>query len=252
MQDRRLIFHFKEFSMRQAASGQRINTDSCVFGDCLRSLPDSAPPPTACLDIGCGTGLLAIMMAAKFPAAQVTGIEPAKAIAEIARENAASCPWQDRIVVETIRLQDFSGYAESEGYDLIACNPPFFQNSQLSADALRAIARHDVELTSEDVAKGIARLLSPVGTAWLLCTSADESVWIRQFEATGLMPAEIFRMRDHPDAKPHATAVGFLNSNAVIPGKSQPTTVREITYRDRHGGEYSPWMQEYRKRWHPY
>jgi tRNA1Val (adenine37-N6)-methyltransferase len=252
MQDRRLIFHFKEFSMRQADSGQRINTDSCVFGDCLRPLPESAPPPSTCLDIGCGTGLLAIMLAAKFPTAKITALEPATEIAAIARENAASCPWHDRIHVEIQRLQEFSCPEQSRGYDLIACNPPFFQNSQISSDTLRAIARHDVELSATDVGTGIARLLAPGGTAWLLCATADESQWIRIFEVAGLCQAKAIQMKDHPDAKAHATAIAFHHRGVNSKNKTPPEVTDTITYRDAPGGGYSGWMQRYRQRWHPF
>jgi tRNA1Val (adenine37-N6)-methyltransferase len=245
MQDRRLIFHFRDFSMRQAPSGQRINTDSCTFGDALRPAGEIGQEPARCLDIGCGTGLLAIMMAAKFPDSQVTGIEPVADLAEIARENAAASPWHRRIEIHTSRLDELAASSKLQ-FDLIACNPPFFSSGPKSEDPIRAMARHDGTLGMNETVDGIATLLTPAGTAWILCPAKDQDAWISRFAGYDLNIAGIKVFTDHPEARPHACALGFMRIEI-----NRAPLREEIFYRTGPGGDASPWMKDYRRRWHP-
>ncbi len=238
--------------MRQARTGQRINTDSCVFGDCLHPLLENATQPSHCLDIGCGTGILAIMMAAKFPRAKVLAIEPATEIAALAQENAAASPWHDRISVEVTRLQEFTAKNGNTQFDFIACNPPFFRDSQISTDPLRAMARHDTDLPVTVVATGIMKLLSHKGTVWILCPFEKELMWVEQFKQCGLVAAKINRLQDHPDATPHATAIGFIRKSDDFAIRLESSIHQTISYREESGGAHSKWMKDYRKRWHPF
>lgn len=231
--------------MRQAPSGQRINTDSCVFGDLIMPRGPTESEPERCLDIGCGTGLLAIMMASKFPSACVTAIEPVDELAEIARENAAGCPWHLRIAVEAMRLQDLAAQS-GHRFDLIACNPPFFSSGQKSADPIRAMARHNDTLTLQETATGIAALLTPGGTAWILCPAASREDWIAELSTHGLAIAAVIDLTDHPGAIPHASALAFVRE-----GQKRGPSRQAIFYRTGPAGDPSPWMKDYRRRWHP-
>lgn len=110
------------------------------------------------LDIGTGTGLIALMLAQRAPQAQVVGIDVAE-IAE-AQANAAASPWAARITMVRQPVQEF---APAEGFDLVVSNPPFFAESLTSPDAGRTTARHTVRLSFEELRDAAVRLLKPGG-----------------------------------------------------------------------------------------
>ena len=117
------------------------------------------------LDVGTGTGLIALMMAQRFPEAQVLGIDiDAEAVAQ-AQENVAASPFADRI---TILQEDFSTpltslFSPLTSFDAIVCNPPFFTNSLPCPDDKRTMARHDKTLTYRTLATNAWQLLSDDG-----------------------------------------------------------------------------------------
>ncbi len=233
-------FQFKQFAMIQRDSGQRINTDSCAFGDLVEG-----NSPSRILDVGCGTGVLTLMMAQKYSAAQITGIEIDPNDATVAAENFVSSPWQNRLQVLNLRVQDFKQPNETK-FDLILCNPPFFRSSTKSQDPARALARHDDQLPAGELAASIGRLLSPSGIAWLLCAADEEGRWLNAFCKVGLSLRNKISLADNPEALPHAIAISFVDEN------SPQVQSRRIDYRVASGGERSIWMAQHRARWFPF
>ena len=112
------------------------------------------------LDIGTGTGLIAIMAAQRSPEAHITAIDIDSECIEQARQNVAASPWPDRIELIYSSLQDF---APATHFDTIISNPPYFVSSLRSPDAARSIARHTDTLSFDDLTRGVCRLLSPEG-----------------------------------------------------------------------------------------
>ena len=145
-------FRFKQFEILQDRCAMKVGTDGVLLGAW-------ASGGTRILDIGCGTGLIALMMAQRFPAAQVVGIDIDEEACGQARENVTASPFGDRIDVAHCRLQDYSG----EEFDAIVSNPPFFLNSLKNPDSKRAMARHADTLPFRDLWQGVKRLLSENG-----------------------------------------------------------------------------------------
>lgn len=145
-------FRFKKFEILQDRCAMKVGTDGVLLGAW-------ASGGTRILDIGCGTGLIALMMAQRFPAAQVVGIDIDEEACGQARENVAASPFGDRIDVAHCRLQDYSG----EEFDAIVSNPPFFLNSLKNPDSKRAMARHADTLPFRDLWQGVKHLLSENG-----------------------------------------------------------------------------------------
>lgn len=110
------------------------------------------------LDIGTGTGVIALMLAQRAPEAHVTGIDIADT--SQARENADASPWGARLTFATCPAQAFESPAP---FDLIVSNPPFFDDSLLCPDAGRSAARHTVTLTFDALCDAVVRLLAPTG-----------------------------------------------------------------------------------------
>ena len=127
------MFHFKHFSIRQQQSTMKVGTDGVLIGAWAKT-----SKPKYILDVGCGTGLISLMMAQRYPNAHVIGIDIDKSSVEEARYNAQQSNWNERIQIQHIALQDFQF---QHRFDLIVSNPPFFKESTLSSDIQRNKAR---------------------------------------------------------------------------------------------------------------
>ena len=116
------------------------------------------PSDRRMLDIGTGTGLIALMLAQRAPEASVIGVD----IDDVgqARENADASPWGDRVAFERCAVQEFS---TPELFDLIVSNPPFFVDSLTCPDEGRTAARHAVHLPFDELRDAVLRLLAPAG-----------------------------------------------------------------------------------------
>ena len=120
------------------------------------------------LDIGTGTGLIALMMAQRFPDAHVDAIDIDADAAAQAEDNARRSPFADRVAVRCVSLQEFEIERE---YDSIVCNPPFFTQSLQSPDSKRTLARHSVALPFDDLLRHARRLLSEDGVLSIVVPS---------------------------------------------------------------------------------
>lgn len=148
------MFTFKQFEIRQDRCAMKVGTDGVLLGAWAR-----VEHCRRILDIGTGTGLVALM-AAQRSGAEVLGIDlDADAVGQ-AGENVAASPWKDRVRVMEADVKEFSN---PQLFDAILCNPPYFENSLKCADAARTMARHTDTLTFEELAKSAARLLAPEG-----------------------------------------------------------------------------------------
>ena len=138
------VFKFKQFTIHQDKTAMKIGTDSILFGSWLQT-------NTSCksiLDIGTGTGLLALMMAQKNPEATITALEIDLDAFSQAQENVANCKWTDRI---DLVHANANLWRTDKKYDLLISNPPYFQNSLKSIGFARTNARHQVDFIIEDL-----------------------------------------------------------------------------------------------------
>lgn len=132
----------------------KVGTDGVLVGAWTRVLPSDR----RMLDIGTGTGLIALMLAQRAPEARITGIDVAS-VAE-ARANADRSPWGDRVEMVQCPIQQ---YATCEPFDLIVSNPPFFVDSLTCPDAGRTSARHAVALPFGELRDSVVGLLADEG-----------------------------------------------------------------------------------------
>ena len=147
-------FTFKQFEVRQERCAMKVGTDGVLLGAWAR-----VGHCHRVLDMGTGTGLVALMTAQRSQAHIVAIDLDADAVAQ-ATENAFSSPWSSRIqVVEA----DARAVSDIHPFDAILCNPPFFENSLKCPDSARTMARHTDTLTFDELARSASRLLSPEG-----------------------------------------------------------------------------------------
>ena len=122
------------------------------------------------LDLGTGTGIIPILMEAKTKAAQLIGLEIQKESAEMARRSVALNDLQDKIQIVDGDIKEAGQLFDAASFDVITCNPPYMisQHGLQNPDSPKAIARHEVLCTLEDVIKASARLLKPGGKLYMV------------------------------------------------------------------------------------
>lgn len=152
-------FRFRQFTIQQPRAAMRVGTDGVLLGAWAR-----ADAPKRILDIGTGTGLIALMMAQRFPAAEVNAVEVEEGARLDALENFSRSSWADRIRIVGYDILDFAASQPAGGYDLIVCNPPFFRDSLPNARNVYTLARHQGELRVETLFKAARHLLGAEGT----------------------------------------------------------------------------------------
>ena len=157
------IFRFKQFCVNQSGCGMRISTDAVLLG----AWADFSASKRI-LDVGTGTGILALMAAQRCQDARIDAIEIDKEASAMAQENVGNNRWKDRITIHNCDFLDFDG---DEKYDYIITNPPYFQTGERAADNRRAQARHTDSLPFERLFAGCARLLASTGRIGIIAPS---------------------------------------------------------------------------------
>lgn len=154
-------FTFKQFHISHHRCAMKVGTDGTLLG-AWASLPHTC---RHILDIGTGSGLIAIMAAQRHAEAHIDAIDiDADCIAQ-ACENVADCPWSNRITLHHTPVQ---GFMPEHKFDAIISNPPYFVDSLLSPDEKRSTARHTATLPFEELVAGVIRLLAPGGSFSLI------------------------------------------------------------------------------------
>lgn len=170
-------FKFKQFTIEGGQSGMPVSTDGVLLGAWA-----FATSPQHILDIGTGTGLLALMCAQRFPQASITAVDIDEHAFQAASHNVAHSPWANRIQVAQ---QNILQTQLNTPVDAIICNPPYFNDGQQSQHAQRATARHTDRLNHGDLLQAMARLLTPLGTASLILPAVEGEQFIAQAEQQG-------------------------------------------------------------------
>lgn len=207
-------FTFKQFEIQQDRCAMKVGTDGVLLGAWARG-------GQRILDIGSGTGLISLMMAQRFPDAQVWGIDIDPDACGQARENVAASPFADRVEIACCALQDLSEerllreqnermemgngkvLKELEGdektmekseatkadgmlFDAIVSNPPFFVNGLKNPDSKRALARHSDSLPFSVLMRSVKRWLSDEGVFSAIVPAEVLEVFVSEAYCSGL------------------------------------------------------------------
>ena len=157
-------FQFKQFTIHQQHCAMKVGTDGTLLG----AWALASESPCRILDIGTGTGLIALMMAQRYPQAKVTAIDIDDGAVRQAKENVSASPFVDRI---NVIKADVLTFEEEKKYDSIVCNPPFFEDSLTCPDPQRTEARHTVSLGYRQLMEAAFRLLKDDGHFSLIIPS---------------------------------------------------------------------------------
>lgn len=213
-------FHFKQFSIEQKRSAMKVGTDAMLLGSIA-----GKNTPTTILDVGAGTGVIALMMAQRFPEAKVSAIELNSEAFEEAQLNFTNSPFSDRVHCEQ---RDFKDYITEERFDLIVSNPPYFINSLLSSDESRSTARHADSLTPEAFIKKAVELISKDGQVIVIVPADLNALWVVAAKSEGLYLQEIVEVKGKEKSPPNRVILTFDKEDTGL-------IKSELTVRNKDG-----------------
>lgn len=219
-------FDFRRFSVYHDRCAMKVGTDGVLLG------------AWACggmriLDIGTGSGLVALMMAQRFPSAFVTGVEVDADAYGQACENAMRSPFAERIDMVCGKIQDCHSLGQ---FDAIVCNPPFFSKSLRNPDGRRAVARHNDLLPFHDLFASASRLLTEGGKFSLVIPEVVVADIMDEAIFSGFFLSRRYDLRTKPDKQATRFLLEFSREH-----KEEPECREEVIYTE--DGARSEWYR---------
>lgn len=204
------IFRFKRFDVDQSGCAMKINTDGVLLG----ALADADDPRTI-LDIGTGTGVIALMLAQRFTNANIDAVEIDQSAAETAKRNFQNSTFSDRLTVYPSGFAAFFEQYPDRKYDLIISNPPFYINSLKSPEAKRELAKHADKVFFEELLSSASRHINESGVlCMILPVDTAAMVDILGAKHKLNLQKKIF-IRSFSESKPHRVVVTFGKQGTV-------------------------------------
>jgi tRNA1Val (adenine37-N6)-methyltransferase len=205
-------FNFKQFSVDQDRCAMKIGTDGVLLG-AWTPLDNN---PFSVLDIGTGTGIIALMLAQRSHAEQIDALEIDDEAYEQAVDNFENSPWSDRLFCFHAGLDEFVEEPEDE-YDLIISNPPFYTEDYKTEDEKRDLARFADAMPFEDLIEAAALLLSEEGLFSVIIPFKEEENFIGIANEYELYPIKITRVKGTPTSEIKRSLLAFCrDENATI------------------------------------
>jgi tRNA1Val (adenine37-N6)-methyltransferase len=183
-------FQFKQFIIQQNKTAMKVGTDGVLLGSWVKI----SAKAERILDIGTGTGLIALMMGQRSTAKVVDAVELNEAAYQQAVENFKESNWSERLSCHHSSFQEFSNEMEGN-YDLIVSNPPFHISTQKTVLEDRAMARHSDNLPFIELLLGVAKLLNKKGSCAFIIPFSEQDNFILLAEKQGLFPSRIMHVK---------------------------------------------------------
>lgn len=200
-------FQFKKFTVYQDRCAMKVGTDGVLLGAWAKAYVKQPK----ILDIGTGTGLIALMMAQRYPHATIVGIDiDADAVLQ-ARENVAASPFSDRIM---INRHDVTKIINKEGYDVIVCNPPYFVDSLLCPGKQRTLARHAVTLNYNSLMNTAKKLLKNDGCMSIIIPLENNNDVLSAAAIEGLFITKVCQIKTTPNKLPKRQLIEIRKTSA--------------------------------------
>ena len=204
-----MAFQFKQFNIYDDNCSMKVGVDAVLLGAWCNV--DGA---TQILDIGTGSGVIALMLAQRSKAI-IHAIEIDSKAAEQASINASGSPWFARLNIEQISLQDFISTG-NQRFDLIVCNPPFFNNSLLSPSPGRNQSRHSGDLPHELLALAFSQLSTPGGKCCLILPLSESILFESLMKINGLYPTRKLLVYPKPGKAANRAIIQFERNTIAV------------------------------------
>lgn len=190
------VFQFKQFKVEQDRCAMKIGTDGVLLG----AWANLDLYPESILDIGAGTGVIALMLAQRSTAELIDALEIEKNAYEQCVDNFENSDWGDRLFCYHAALDEFAEEMEGESYDLIISNPPFYDENYISTEDHRNLARFTEALPFKDLLKYSAQLLSKDGKFCTIIPYKNEEEFIQLAEKENLFPQKITQVKGNENS----------------------------------------------------
>lgn len=244
-------FDFKQFHIKQDRCAMKVGTDGVLLGAWGKMPKDSENSSDIIhvLDIGTGTGLIAMMLAQRFSAKginnfQIDAIEIDENAATQAQENISASPWKDKIHIIQTSLQEFGLIETTKLYQLIVSNPPFYNATLKPDDVARSIARHKDSLPVSDIIKFAKDHLASYGELRLIYPTDYDSEVMTNATLANLHPLHICEIVTKEGKDPKRRIISLALSS-----HPQKNTTRQLLYiRDKENNyttEYLNMVQDF-------
>lgn len=185
-------FRFKQFSISHDKCAHKVGTDGVLLGAWAQ-----ANKPQSILDIGTGSGLIAIMLAQKFSQSKVVGIELDEPSFLQAEANAANSPFSERVQIIN---DDFLKHTFEHKFDLIVSNPPFYRGNTSTGKKERDRARHEEHLPQKDFIQKVTSVLSPEGKLIVILPDEEGEQFEKESNKQGLFLNRLAKVSGSPSA----------------------------------------------------
>ena len=198
------MFTFKQFSIQQLQTAMKVGTDGVLLG----AWTPIEHHPNTILDIGTGTGLIALMLAQRTSAEQIDALEIDENAYEQAVDNFENSPWGDRLFCFHAGLDEFMDEPEDQ-YDLIVSNPPFYAEDYKTENKQRDLARFQDALPFEDLVEAADLLLSENGIFAVIIPFKEEEKFIDLCAEAELFPIKVTRVKGSPTSEIKRSLLAF-------------------------------------------
>lgn len=211
-------FRFKQFEVSNSLSALKVGTDAVVLGAAA-----SIEGSRSILDIGTGTGIIALMLAQRCPEADIEAIEIDPLAAKEAEGNFAESPWSERMRALNVALKD---YIPSQSFDLIVSNPPYYDLSLKNKNARVVSTRHTESLSYREIFAFAEKFLSPEGRVSLIMPYDSLSALCREARSRGLFEKRIVKIKT-VERKPFKRVVAEFSRQRVKEPIVEELTLQE-------------------------
>lgn len=181
-------FQFKQFRVHQDRCAMKVGTDAVLLGAWVK-IENSA----TILDIGTGSGVIALMLAQRSEKAKITAIDIDEPAITQAAENVNTSPFASKISVRHCSLQDLAKNSDRK-YDLIVTNPPYFVDSLKNNDVNRSKARHTETLSHSELIEGVKQLLDSKGKFCLILPRNEALLFREAAQLKGLYLSRLLKI----------------------------------------------------------
>jgi tRNA1Val (adenine37-N6)-methyltransferase len=204
------MFSFKQFSIQQDRCAMKIGTDGVLLG----AWTPIENNPFSILDVGTGTGVIALMLAQRSHAEQIDALEIDEEAYEQSVDNFENSPWSDRLFCFHAGLDEFVEEPEDE-YDLIVSNPPFYTDEYKSENEQRDLARFADAMPFEDLIEAADLLLSENGIFAVIIPFKEEETFLALAAAFELYPLKITRVKGTPTTEIKRSLLAFSRNEKI-------------------------------------
>nr|WP_314838469.1 methyltransferase [uncultured Flavobacterium sp.] len=203
-------FQFKQFAVKQDRCAMKIGTDGVLLG----AWTPITNNPFSILDIGAGTGIIALMLAQRSNAEQIDALEIDEDAYEQATDNFENSPWSDRLFCYHAGLDEFIEEPEDE-YDVIVSNPPFYTEDYKTENEQRDIARFADAMPFKELIEAADLLLSENGIFSVIIPYKEEESFIALADEYELYPLKITRVKGTPTTEIKRSLLAFTRKETT-------------------------------------